>query len=68
MKTAPSHRRRFLIGLTVAALVAVFLGAALLAAARAGEGRERSERKAVVTLLALSQVVDRAGGEAPAAE
>lgn len=68
MSDAPSHRRRFVIGLTVAALVAVFLGAALLAAARAGESRERSERRAVVTLLALAQVIDRAGGEAPAAE
>lgn len=68
MSPAPSHRRRFLIGLTVAALVAVFLGAALLAAARAGESRERSERRSVVTLLALAQLIERAGGEAPAAE
>ena len=66
--SASSHRRRFLIGLTIAAMVAVFLGAALLAAARAGEIRERSERKAVVTLLALAQLIDRAGGEAPVAE
>ncbi|MEA2559879.1 MAG: arabinogalactan oligomer / maltooligosaccharide transport system permease protein [Acidobacteriota bacterium] len=66
--TAPSHRRRFLIGLTVAALVAAFLGASLLAAARAGESRERSERRSVVTLLALAQLIDRAGGGAPAAE
>lgn len=64
----PSHRRRFLIGLTVAALIAVFLGAALLAAARAGESRERSERRSVVTLLALAQLIDRAGGGAPATE
>jgi arabinogalactan oligomer/maltooligosaccharide transport system permease protein len=68
MSATPSHRRRFLIGLTVAALVAAFLGAALLAAARAGESRERSERRSVVTLLALAQLVDRAGGGAPAAE
>ena len=68
MSAAPSHRRRFLIGLTLAALVAVFLGAALLAAARAGESRERSERRSVVTLLALAQLIERAGGEAPAAE
>jgi arabinogalactan oligomer / maltooligosaccharide transport system permease protein len=66
--TVPSHRRRFLTGLTVAALVAAFLGAALLAAARAGESRERSERRSVVTLLALAQLVDRAGGGAPVAE
>ena len=64
----PSHRRRFLIGLTLAALAAAFLGAALLAAARAGESRERSERRSVVTLLALAEVIDRAGGGAPAAE
>ncbi|MFL6290452.1 MAG: hypothetical protein ACJ759_06120, partial [Thermoanaerobaculia bacterium] len=68
MSAAPSHRRRFLIGLTLAALVAVFLGAALLAAARAGESRERSERSSVVTLLALAQLIDRAGGGAPVAE
>jgi arabinogalactan oligomer/maltooligosaccharide transport system permease protein len=66
--TAPSHRRRFLIGLTVASLVAAFLGAALLAAARAGESRERSERRSVVTLLALAQLIERTGGGAPAAE
>ncbi|HEY6554644.1 MAG TPA: hypothetical protein VI669_14900, partial [Vicinamibacteria bacterium] len=65
---APSHRRWFLIGLTVAALVAALLGAALLAAARAGESRERSERRSVVTLLALAQLVDRVGGGAPAEE
>ncbi|HEX6861935.1 MAG TPA: sugar ABC transporter permease [Thermoanaerobaculia bacterium] len=56
------------MGLTLAALVAAFLGAALLAAARAGESRERSERRSVVTLLALAQLIDRAGGGAPAAE
>lgn len=68
MSATPSHRRRFLIGLTLAALVAVFLGAALLAAARAGESRERSERSSVVTLLALSQLIDRASGGAPVEE
>lgn len=69
MSAAPSHRRRFLIGLTLAALVAVVLGAALLSAARAGESRERSERRSVVTLLALAQLIERAqGGGAPVAE
>lgn len=63
-----SHRRRFLIGLAVAALLGLGLGAALLAAARDGESRERAERRSVVTLLALAEVIDRAGGEAPAAE
>lgn len=63
-----SHRRRFLIGLAVAALIGLGLGAALLGAAREGERRERAERRSVVTLLALAEVIDRAGGEAPAAE
>ena len=63
-----SHRRRFLIGLAVAALLGLGLGVALLAAARDGERRERAERRSVVTLLALAEVIDRAGGEAPAVE
>jgi arabinogalactan oligomer/maltooligosaccharide transport system permease protein len=56
-----SHRRRFLTGLAVAALLGVGLGAFLLAAAREGEGRDRAERRSVVTLLALAQVIDRTG-------
>jgi len=63
-----SHRRRFLIGLALAALLGVGLGAALLAGARTTERRERAERRAVVTLSALAAVVDRAnGGGEPAA-
>jgi arabinogalactan oligomer/maltooligosaccharide transport system permease protein len=66
---APSHRRRFLIGLAVAALLGVGLGAFLLASAREAERRDRDERRSVVTLLALAQVVDRVGaGEASAEE
>ncbi|HKV07169.1 MAG TPA: sugar ABC transporter permease [Thermoanaerobaculia bacterium] len=64
-----SHRRRFLIGLALAALVGVGLGAVLLAGARTAERRERAERQAVVTLQALAQVVDRAvAAGQPAAE
>jgi arabinogalactan oligomer/maltooligosaccharide transport system permease protein len=66
-----SHRRRFLIGLVLAALLGVGLGAALLAGARTTERRERAERRAVVTLSALAAVVDRAdranGGASPKA-
>jgi arabinogalactan oligomer/maltooligosaccharide transport system permease protein len=65
---APSHRRRFLIGLAVAALLGVGFGAFLLASAREAEGRDRAERRSVVTLLALAQVIDRVGGGAAAAE
>lgn len=57
-----SHRRRFLIGLALAALLGVGLGASLLAGSLAGERRARVEREAVVTLSALTAVVDRASG------
>ncbi|HEV2845039.1 MAG TPA: hypothetical protein VG477_09355, partial [Thermoanaerobaculia bacterium] len=59
-----SHRRRFLTGLAVAALLGVGIGAFLVAGARAAERRERAERQAVVTLSALAAVVDRASGGA----
>lgn len=63
-----SHRRRFLIGLAVAALLGVGLGAFFLAAAREAQSRDRAERRSVVTLLALAQVLDRVGGGEAAAE
>jgi arabinogalactan oligomer/maltooligosaccharide transport system permease protein len=62
------HRRRFLIGLAVAALLGVGFGAFLLASAREAEGRDRAERRSVVTLLALAQVIDRVGGGAATEE
>ncbi|MES1240252.1 MAG: sugar ABC transporter permease [Acidobacteriota bacterium] len=62
------HRRRFLIGLAVAALLGVGLGAFFLAAAREAQSRDRAERRSVVTLLALAQVLDRVGGGEAAAE
>ncbi|HEV8580362.1 MAG TPA: sugar ABC transporter permease [Thermoanaerobaculia bacterium] len=64
MARTPSHRRRFLIGLALAALLGVGLGAALLAGSLSAERRERAERKAVVTLSALAAVADRASGGA----
>jgi arabinogalactan oligomer/maltooligosaccharide transport system permease protein len=57
-----SHRRRFLTGLALAALLGVGLGALLLSGTQRGERRDRAERRAVVTLSALTAVVDRASG------
>src|SRR4051812_13195259 len=57
-----SHRRRFVIGLAVAALLAAYAGAALLHGAQKAERRARAARQAVVTLSALTDLVDRAGG------
>src|SRR6185312_7222744 len=64
------YRRRFVIGLAVAALLCAGAAALLLAGARTAESRERAQRKAVITLSALSDLVARAGGgaAAPAAE
>lgn len=65
----PPYGRRFLSGLAAALLLGVGFGALLLGASRGSEGREREERRAVVTLLALSQVLDRVqSGGAPAEE
>ncbi|HEX7180557.1 MAG TPA: sugar ABC transporter permease [Thermoanaerobaculia bacterium] len=64
----PSHRRRFLAGLAIALLLAVGLGLVLLTAARTAERRERSARQAVVTLRALTELVERTEGEPAAAE
>jgi arabinogalactan oligomer/maltooligosaccharide transport system permease protein len=62
MARTPSHRRRLLIGLALAALLGAGLGASLLAGSLVAERRERAERKAVVTLSALAAIVDRASG------
>src|SRR5215203_1373644 len=60
--TAVSHRRRFLIGLALAALLGVGIAAALLTGARQAEANERARRQAVVTLAALTTVLEQAGG------
>jgi arabinogalactan oligomer/maltooligosaccharide transport system permease protein len=62
-----SHRRRFLAGVAVAALLGAGAGATLLHGARQAESRGRAERQAVITLSALADLVDRAGGGAPSA-
>jgi arabinogalactan oligomer/maltooligosaccharide transport system permease protein len=62
-----SHRRRFLIGLALAALVGVGIGLALLTGAHNAELRQRQQREAVVTLRALTDVVERAGAGSSAA-
>ncbi|HEX3529177.1 MAG TPA: sugar ABC transporter permease [Thermoanaerobaculia bacterium] len=67
MATATSdHRRRFLIGLAVALLAGVGIGLALLNRARTTELNFRQQREAVVTLRALTDLVERAGGGAAA--
>ncbi len=64
MARTPSHRRRLLIGLALAALLGAAVGASLLAGSLVSERRERAERKAIVTLSALTAIVDRASGGA----
>jgi arabinogalactan oligomer / maltooligosaccharide transport system permease protein len=61
------HRRRFLAGLALALLLGVGLGLALLTSARTAELNQRRERQAVVTLRALTDLVERAGGGEAAA-
>jgi arabinogalactan oligomer/maltooligosaccharide transport system permease protein len=56
------HRRRFLLGLAVALFVGIGLGFVLLTGARRAEHNQRQQRKAVVTLRALTDLVERAGG------
>ncbi|HEX4963313.1 MAG TPA: sugar ABC transporter permease [Thermoanaerobaculia bacterium] len=71
MASAPprpaSQRRRFGAGLAVAALLGAGIGAMLLHGAQKAESRGRAERQAVITLSALADLVNRAGGGAAAA-
>ncbi len=64
----PSHRRRFVIGLACALFFGVGAGLALLTAARTGERHQLAAREAVVTLSALSELLDRVEGPETAAE
>jgi arabinogalactan oligomer / maltooligosaccharide transport system permease protein len=57
-----SHRRRFLTGLALAALLGAGLGAVLLAGGQQAERRDRAERRALVTLSALTAILDRTSG------
>jgi len=61
MKRAPSHRLRFGIGLALALALGIGLDFFLLAGARRADARVRAEREAIVTLNALTGVVERAG-------
>lgn len=61
MKRAPSHRLRFGIGLALALALGIGLDLFLLAGARLADARVRAEREAIVTLNALTGVVERAG-------
>ncbi len=60
MARPPSHRARLLAGLALATALAVGLGWALLASARREVWRERAQRRAVATTLALADVAGRA--------
>jgi arabinogalactan oligomer/maltooligosaccharide transport system permease protein len=64
----PSHRRRFVIGLACALLFGVGVGLALLTAARTAERHQLASREAVVTLRALTDLIERAEAPPPAAE
>lgn len=64
----PSHRRRFVTGLAVALLVGVGLGLVLLTAARTAERHQLDAREAVVTLRALTDVIERASATAAPAD
>ena len=64
----PSHRRRFVIGLAAALFFGVGIGLALLTAARTAERHQIAVREAVVTLSALSELLDRVEAPPPAAE
>jgi arabinogalactan oligomer/maltooligosaccharide transport system permease protein len=61
MRPIPSHRRRFAVGLLLAAALGVGLTHWVLVRARAKESRARSERVAIVSSNALVEIVERAG-------
>src|SRR3954471_14030426 len=57
-----SHRRRFLIGLALAALLGAWLGAVLLAGSQQAERRDRAEGRALIALSSLTPILDRTSG------
>jgi arabinogalactan oligomer/maltooligosaccharide transport system permease protein len=61
MKPALSYRRRFAVGLLLAAALGVGLTHWVLVRARDQESRASSERVAVVSVNALVEIVERAG-------
>jgi arabinogalactan oligomer/maltooligosaccharide transport system permease protein len=62
----PSHRRRSLLGLALATAVAALLLYGVHGAVRVTEERAAAERAAVVHSLALTELIERAGGDAAA--
>jgi arabinogalactan oligomer/maltooligosaccharide transport system permease protein len=64
----PSHRRRFVIGLAIALLAGVGLGLALVTAARTAERHQLAAREAIVTLRALTDLLERVEAPAPTEE
>lgn len=64
----PSHRRRFVVGLASALLFGVGVGLALLTAARTAERHQLASREAVVTLRALTDLIERVEAPPPAEE
>lgn len=59
----PSHRLRFAVGVLVASLAATVLSYGLLDRARAEAALAREQREAVVSTLALADLVVRAGSK-----
>ncbi|MDQ3265364.1 MAG: sugar ABC transporter permease [Myxococcota bacterium] len=65
-KKAASHRFRFLLGVGIGSLVAVGLSYGLLSQAREDAVTARHQRKAVVSVLALADLVVRTGEDGEA--
>jgi arabinogalactan oligomer / maltooligosaccharide transport system permease protein len=63
-----SHRRRFITGLACALFLGVGVGLALLTASRTAERHQLASREAVVTLRALTDLIERVEAPPPAAE
>ncbi len=64
----PSHRRRFVIGLASALFLGVGVGLALLTAARTAERHQLASHEAVVTLSALTDLIERVEAPPPSKE
>ncbi|RYZ36557.1 MAG: sugar ABC transporter permease [Myxococcaceae bacterium] len=61
-RSGGSQRGRVLVGLALALGLALLLAHGLLVRAQADRGAERAQRKSVVALLGLTDLVQRAGG------
>jgi arabinogalactan oligomer/maltooligosaccharide transport system permease protein len=61
VNSVSSHRLRFGIGLSLGLLLGIGLGVLFLVGARRADARVRADREAIVTLNALTEIVERAG-------